>query len=67
MPKIPVLNAKQAEQLLLKNGFILVRTKGSHRIYMKEDDRIVVPFHSVKDLHPKIVKSILDAIKQENL
>ncbi len=63
MPKLPILNAKQAEQMLLKNGFILVRTKGSHKIYIKDEERIVIPYHSGKDLHPKIVKSILDVIE----
>ena len=62
MSKQQVLSAKQAESLLLKAGFVLTRSKGSHRIYKKDNDRIVVPFHSNSDLHPKIVKEILEAI-----
>jgi len=60
LPKLPILTAKEAESLLLKAGFILLRTKGSHRIYSKNDMRVVIPFHSGKDLHPKITKSVLN-------
>ncbi len=62
MPKQPVINAKEAERLLLKAGFVFIRSKGSHRIYMKEKTRMVIPFHSGKSLHPKIVKQVMDAI-----
>jgi len=41
----------------------LIRSKGSHRIYMKEERRIVIPFHGTKILHPKIVKQVLKAIQ----
>ena len=62
MPKLPRLTAVEAEKLLLDAGFRLIRSKGSHRIYRKEDVRIVVPFHGNKILHPKIVKQIFKAI-----
>ena len=65
MPKLPVLTAKEAERMLLKVGFILLRTKGSHRIYIRNIHKIVIPFHSNKSLHPKIVKSILEAVNQD--
>ncbi|NJK87214.1 MAG: addiction module toxin, HicA family [Bacteroidales bacterium] len=63
MPKLPVIDAKEAEKMLLKSGFSFVRSKGSHRIYEKEKTRIIIPFHSGKSLHPKIVKELLEAIK----
>ena len=63
MPKLPVMDAKEAEKLLLAFGFLLQRTKGSHRIYFKEKKRIVIPFHAGKSLHPKIVKEVLDAVE----
>lgn len=65
MPKAPRLNAQEAEKLLLAAGFTLIRTSGSHRIYFKEGVRVVVPFHSGKVLHPKIVRQVLDAIDPE--
>jgi predicted RNA binding protein YcfA (HicA-like mRNA interferase family) len=63
LPKLPRLTAQEAESILLKAGFQLIRTKGSHRIYMKEDKRIVIPFHAGKTLHPKIVKEIFEALE----
>ncbi len=60
MPKLPRLNAKEAEKLLLDAGFILIRSQGSHRIYQKNNVRVVVPFHSGKILHPKIIKQVIN-------
>ncbi|MBU1291423.1 type II toxin-antitoxin system HicA family toxin [bacterium] len=62
MAKLPRLKAQEAEKLLLKAGFKMVRSKGSHRIYRKGERRIIVPFHTSKTLHPKIVKQILKSI-----
>lgn len=66
MVKLPRFTSKEAEKMLLKDGFELVRTKGSHKIYMKYKKRIVVPFHKSKTLHPKIVKQILKSINGKN-
>lgn len=63
MPKQLRLTAKQAEKLLLDAGFIQIRSKGSHRVYRLEDVRVVIPFHSGKVLHPKIVQQVMQAIK----
>ncbi len=63
MPKLPRLTPQEAEALLLKAGFKLIRTKESHRIYQKDEKRQVIPFHSGKTLHPKIVKQILKIIE----
>ncbi|MEH2327320.1 MAG: type II toxin-antitoxin system HicA family toxin [Nostoc sp.] len=65
MPKLPRLNAKEAEKLLLDAGFIQIRSKGSHRVYRLENIRVVIPFHSEKVLHPKIVKQVIQAIKSD--
>jgi predicted RNA binding protein YcfA (HicA-like mRNA interferase family) len=62
LPELPKLTAKAAEKLLFQAGFELNRVKGSHYIYMRNADRVVVPYHAGKILHPKIVKQILDAI-----
>ena len=61
MPKLPRLVAAEADAMLLRAGFVLIRTKGSHRIYQKEQSRVVVPFHGARTLHPKIVKQVLAA------
>jgi predicted RNA binding protein YcfA (HicA-like mRNA interferase family) len=64
MPKLPRLTAVEAEAMLLKAGFVWLRSKGSHRIYQTGDRRIVVPFHSGVTLHPKVVKQVLEAIEE---
>jgi predicted RNA binding protein YcfA (HicA-like mRNA interferase family) len=67
MPKLPRLTAAEAEAMLLKAGFVWLRSKGSHRIYAKGGRRVVVPFHSSATLHPKIVKQVLDAIEEASI
>ena len=62
MVKLSRMTAKQAEKMLLKAGFEMARTKGSHRIYQKGDTRIIIPFHSGKLLHPKVVKQVLKCL-----
>lgn len=62
MPKLPRLTALEAERLLLNAGFAHVRSKGSHRIYQRQQERLVLPFHSGKTLHPKIVRQVMQAV-----
>ena len=62
MVKLPRLKAQEAEKLLFKAGFKMVRSKGNHRIYRKGERRVIVPFHTSKILHPKIVKQVLKSI-----
>jgi predicted RNA binding protein YcfA (HicA-like mRNA interferase family) len=64
MPKLPRWTAAEADRALLEAGFLLLRSRGSHRIYMKGARRIVVPFHSGIVLHPKIIKQVLEAIEE---
>ena len=64
MSKLPRWKATDAERVLVGAGFEHLRSKGSHRIYGKDQFRVVVPFHSSKTLHPKIVKQILDVIDE---
>jgi predicted RNA binding protein YcfA (HicA-like mRNA interferase family) len=64
LPKQPRLTAAEAEKLLLKAGFSLLRTKGSHRIYFKNGTRMVIPFHAGHILHPKITKQLELALEK---
>ncbi|MGB9713337.1 MAG: type II toxin-antitoxin system HicA family toxin [Dissulfurimicrobium sp.] len=50
------LTAKEAEKMLFDSGFVLIRQKGSHRIYLKGNCRMVLPHHAGGILHPKIIK-----------
>jgi len=60
--KLSRLTSKETESLLLKNGFELLRVKGSHKIFKKLNVRVVVPFHRGKILHPKIIAKVIKAV-----
>lgn len=58
--RLPRISATKIIKVLQKQGFILVRQSGSHKIYKnREGKRVTVPHHSEKILHPKLLKSIL--------
>jgi len=60
MPKFPSLTSQQVIKVLERKGFILDRSKGSHRIYFHPETkkRVVVPFHR-KDLPQGTLREIL--------
>jgi predicted RNA binding protein YcfA (HicA-like mRNA interferase family) len=45
MPKLPVLSGKELIKFLQKQGFVVVRQKGSHVSLQKEELKIIVPLH----------------------
>jgi predicted RNA binding protein YcfA (HicA-like mRNA interferase family) len=53
VPKLPALAPEDLARILLRRGFVLDRSKGSHRIYLHPETkkRAVVPFH--KGVLPK--------------
>jgi predicted RNA binding protein YcfA (HicA-like mRNA interferase family) len=53
--------------MLLKAGFVWLRSKCSQRIYAKGGRKVVVPFHSSATLHPKIIKQVLEAIEEASI
>jgi len=65
MPRAPRLTASDAERALLRAGFQLLRSKGSHRLYFRDGERVVVPFHSGKILHPKTIRQVLRSIGED--
>jgi predicted RNA binding protein YcfA (HicA-like mRNA interferase family) len=59
-PRLPRITAAQAIRVLEKLEFRLVRQRGSHKVYKNATgQRVTVPFHTAKILHPKVLKSIL--------
>jgi predicted RNA binding protein YcfA (HicA-like mRNA interferase family) len=62
MYKLPALTSQKVIRILERKGFILDRTKGSHRIYYHSESkrRVVIPFHK-KDL-PK--GTLIEILKQ---
>ena len=60
MSKLPRLNARQIIVVLKKAGFLLARQSGSLMIFKNPaGKRATVPYHASKDLHPRLIKSIL--------
>ena len=60
MPEFPSLTPQEVIKILENKGFILDRSKGSHRIYLHPEiqKRVVVPFHR-KDLPQGTLHEIL--------
>jgi mRNA interferase HicA len=46
---IPSLSPKEVTSVLERMGFTCHRQRGSHKIYVKDDRQVTVPFHT-KDL-----------------
>ncbi len=63
MPKFPTLTFREVIRLLSKAGFVFIRQKGSHRIFLKGNLRVVVPIHSNRDLKRKTLKAILESAR----
>lgn len=65
MPKLPVLSGKQLLKLLQKNGFVVVRQKGSHVFIENKDAGLttVIPLHGNEDLGKGLLKAILNDLE----
>ncbi|MCO4294346.1 type II toxin-antitoxin system HicA family toxin [Solitalea sp. MAHUQ-68] len=60
MSNTPSLTSKEIIKILLRKGFILERTKGSHQLFFHPDSkrRVIVPMHN-RDLPKGTFYSIL--------
>jgi predicted RNA binding protein YcfA (HicA-like mRNA interferase family) len=64
LTRLPILNAKTIEKVLVSFGFERVRQKGSHVFYRHPDGRTTtVPFHSGRDLARPVLREILKDIE----
>lgn len=63
MPRLPALKPRQVARVLQGAGFSFVRQRGSHRIYVKGNLGITIPWHN-KDLRKGTLRHI---IKQSGL
>ncbi|MSU75604.1 MAG: addiction module toxin, HicA family [Candidatus Magasanikbacteria bacterium] len=59
MPRLPVLTPTKVIRALERAGFIFVRQNGSHRIYVRGDKGVTIPFHH-KDVRKGTLKHILE-------
>lgn len=48
MPKLPLLTPRKVIRILVKKGFVLARTRGSHRIFWNRETRrqVTIPVHT---------------------
>ncbi|MEW6232378.1 MAG: type II toxin-antitoxin system HicA family toxin [Chloroflexota bacterium] len=64
MSRLPVVNFKTMDALLLRLGFVAVRQKGSHIFYRHPDGRTTtVPNHPGRDLARPLIREILREIE----
>lgn len=64
MTRLPIVNFKTMEKILLRLGFEPVRQKGSHVFYRHPDGRTTtVPNHSGRDLARPLIREILREIE----
>ncbi len=60
---IPVASGKEVLQLLLKQGFVIVRQRGSHvqliKQFVDKVVRVTVPIHGNRDLPRSTIHSII--------
>lgn len=64
MSKLPIIDAKRMEKLLLLLGFEKVRQKGSHVFYKHSDGRTTtVPHHKGRVLARPLIREILREIE----
>lgn len=63
MTRLPIIDAKAMERLLLQLGFEVIRQKGSHVFYKHPDGRTTtVPHHTGRDLARPLIREILREI-----
>jgi predicted RNA binding protein YcfA (HicA-like mRNA interferase family) len=56
--KLPVIKPKEVIKALERGGFEIRRVTGSHYIMKRGKERVTVPYHN-RDLHPKLLASII--------
>ncbi len=63
MSKLPLVDAKVFEKILLSLGFKIQRQKGSHVFYRHPDGRYTtLPHHKGRDIGRSLIRSILRQI-----
>ncbi len=63
MTRLPIVNFKTMEKVLLNLGFQVIRQKGSHVFYRHPDGRTTtLPHHPGRDLARPLIREILREI-----
>ena len=64
MSKLPIIDAKSFEKILLKLGFKIMRQKGSHVFYRHPDGRYTtLAHHKGRDIGRSLTRQILREIE----
>jgi predicted RNA binding protein YcfA (HicA-like mRNA interferase family) len=65
MSRLPIVDFRTMDALLLSLGFVAVRQRGSHVFYRHPDGRTTtVPNHPVRDLARPLIRAILRDIER---
>ena len=61
MPRLPHLTAQEIIRVIEKRGFVLARSRGSHRIFYNSalGKRVTIPFHRGRVIPPGTLLNIL--------
>ena len=63
MARLPRVSGKETEQVLLRAGWYLHHSRGSHFFYKhasKPGARVTIPMHAGQILAPKLLKGLLE-------
>lgn len=62
MPKLPIISGKRLLRVFKKNGYQVIRQKGSHVFIegAEGENGTVIPVHGNEDLGKGLLKSILN-------
>lgn len=64
MSRLPIVDFRTMDKLLVKIGFVAVRQRGSHVFYRHPDGRTTtVPNHRGRDLARPLIREILREIE----
>jgi predicted RNA binding protein YcfA (HicA-like mRNA interferase family) len=64
MSKLPIVDARTFERILLSWGFVMVRQRGSHVFYRHPDGRYTtLPHHRGQDISRPLTRKILSEIQ----
>ncbi|MCC6839731.1 MAG: type II toxin-antitoxin system HicA family toxin [Flavobacteriales bacterium] len=64
MSKLPIVDARTFERVLLKWGFQVIRQKGSHVFYRHPDGRYTtLSHHKGQDISRPLIRKILNEIQ----
>ncbi|WP_409013663.1 type II toxin-antitoxin system HicA family toxin [Dyadobacter sp. CY312] len=57
------MKSSEFHRLVKKNGWVHIRTGGSHYIYEKDGQTIPVPFHGSKEMGEGLRKSLVKLMR----